>query len=827
MKLKGFLKNNAFINGIYFVLVKRKARQITSRQSEWEQVQKDKLAALLNYAKKHSKYYWMHIGEQNVTPEIAVAVLKTLPLLTKDIIRDQQFNIYSDETGPKWKVWGNTGGSTGEPLKFPRLSNGQWNEPVCQYLTFDYLGGANCGDIIVSVSGVRVPEERLKKNKFYVEQGNFPWGKYNFSTLYMTEENLPYYVEALNNSNASFMRGYSAGILSLAQYIKSNNIPLKIKLKGIYMTSEAFAEQSRKYISEVFNCPVIGQYGHTEMSVYAYQHKEDSEYECMPLYGYTEILDEKGKDVKEGETGEIIVTGFNQIGMPFIRYKTGDLATYKGTKNGIVHIDAIQGRTVDFLYDREGCKVFLTGAIFGGHIKAFTHIAQWQLVQDVIGVVEAAIIKGDGYDETVEKDVKEFFEGFNIEAKLHYVSYIEKQKNGKQKFLIQKCVDQGRQSVPINHTPIMKKAKPKVLFIVPLPPPVHGSTVVAQSIKDSKLINDTYACDYINLTTSRSTAEIGRFNLMKVVRITGAYIQILVKLMTKHYDLCYAAISFHGGLLKDAPFVLLCKLFRKKVVIHLHGKGASKDAEKGFYRWLLQKTFKNTKVIMLSWHLYPDVAQFVKKEDVTIIPNGIPAVKGISHKSKVNEIPNLLFLSNLIESKGVIVLLDALKLLTDKGLQFHCNFVGGESTDIDAARFATEVEKRNIVGVATYLGKKFGAEKEECFNQSDIFVFPTFYNNECFPLVLLEAMAHKLPCITTDEGGILDIVNDGVNGLICKKNNADSLADCIEQLLTNSELREQMGEKGYKIMQEKFTEEVFEKNMCDTLKDALGGVDLS
>lgn len=299
------------------------------------------------------------------------------------------------------------------------------------------MGGVKNDDIIVSISGNRLNQSQIDKKVFYSIGGNFPWGMYRFSTLYMNEENLPFYIEQLNKTNASFIRGYSAGVLTLAQYIKEHNIPLNIHLKGIYMTSEAFAESSRKFISDVFNCPVIGQYGHTEMSVFAYQHINDSMYECLPFYGYTEILDEKGRQVEKGEVGEIVVTGFSQIGLPFIRYKTGDLALYKGTNKGVVLIDAIQGRTVDYLYDKEGKKVFLTGAIFGGHIKAFNYISQWQLVQNEIGKISVDIIKGSGYNKEIEEEIIKFFDGFNIEAIPYYVSFIKKQNNGKQKFLIQ------------------------------------------------------------------------------------------------------------------------------------------------------------------------------------------------------------------------------------------------------------------------------------------------------------------------------------------------------------------------------------------------------
>lgn len=440
MNIKSLLKSNRLLNNLYLLLTNKKASSLLSKRDTWERLQSQNLANLLNYAKKHSRYFWMHIGEQEVTPSVAVEVLKTLPLLTKDIIREQGYNIYSDEIKKGWHIWGNTGGSTGEPLKFPRKNSDPWLEPVSQWISYSYLnnwGGVKNDDIIVSISGNRLNQSQIDKKVFYSIGGNFPWGMYRFSTLYMNEENLPFYIEQLNKTNASFIRGYSAGVLTLAQYIKEHNIPLNIHLKGIYMTSEAFAESSRKFISDVFNCPVIGQYGHTEMSVFAYQHINDSMYECLPFYGYTEILDEKGRQVEKGEVGEIVVTGFSQIGLPFIRYKTGDLALYKGTNKGVVLIDAIQGRTVDYLYDKEGKKVFLTGAIFGGHIKAFNYISQWQLVQNEIGKISVDIIKGSGYNKEIEKEIIKFFDGFNIEAIPYYVSFIKKQNNGKQKFLIQ------------------------------------------------------------------------------------------------------------------------------------------------------------------------------------------------------------------------------------------------------------------------------------------------------------------------------------------------------------------------------------------------------
>ena len=90
-----------------------------------------------------------------------------------------------------------------------------------------------------------------------------------------------------------------------------------------------------------------------------------------------------------------------------------------------------------------------------------------------------------------------------------------------------------------------------------------------------------------------------------------------------------------------------------------------------------------------------------------------------------------------------------------------------------------------------------------------------------FPLVLLEAMQHSLPCISTNEGAISDIVDDGVTGYVVGARNADHLAAKTEVLLNDNQQRMDMGENGYRKYQEQFTLDVFEKRMSEVLEQLM------
>lgn len=365
--------------------------------------------------------------------------------------------------------------------------------------------------------------------------------------------------------------------------------------------------------------------------------------------------------------------------------------------------------------------------------------------------------------------------------------------------------------------------KPIILFILHLPPPVHGAAMVGKYIHDSRVINEAFDCHYINLTTARDLTDIGKVGVRKLREFLALLKHIRNEVRRLNPKLVYVTPNACGGAFyKDFIVVQMLKRMGCQVVVHYHNKGVAKRKDRLFDNFLYKRFFRHLKVILLAEALYSDVKKYVKREDVYICPNGIPETlltEPVAERH--NEIPHLLFLSNLLESKGVLVLLDACKILKEKGYRFICDFVGGETAEIDALRFVREVEIRNLTGFVMYHGRKYGEEKAIFWQNADIFVFPTYYYNECFPLVLLEAMQQGIACISTNEGGIPDIIEDGKTGFLVDKQNPEQVADRIEQLINYPDRMTQLGKEGKKKFEEYFTSRAFEDKMKYILEELM------
>lgn len=335
------------------------------------------------------------------------------------------------------------------------------------------------------------------------------------------------------------------------------------------------------------------------------------------------------------------------------------------------------------------------------------------------------------------------------------------------------------------------------------------------------MINEQFDSRYINLLASKKVEESGKVSFGKLSGFIKTIFQLLNELIFHRPRLCYLALTSTGfAFYRDVILVSLLKLFGVKRIYHMHNKGVSRFQDHPIHRFFYRFVFKSTDVILLSQHLYPDIEHFVPKENIFVLPNGIPDVSGEADHKPQKHIVNILFLSNLIESKGVFILLEAIALLNKNGTTYRGTFIGGEG-DITKEQFEQKVKYLGLQNHVQYMGKRYGQEKELAFLEADIFAFPTYYSNETFGLVNLEAMQHSLPVISTFEGGIPDIVDDGVTGFLVPQKDVQALANKLEYLILNPEVRKLMGEAGLKKFKENYTLEIFENNLVNILKKEL------
>jgi len=263
------------------------------------------------------------------------------------------------------------------------------------------------------------------------------------------------------------------------------------------------------------------------------------------------------------------------------------------------------------------------------------------------------------------------------------------------------------------------------------------------------------------------------------------------------------------------------KLFHIKIVYHLHCKGIRKKVKNKYLAVLYKYAFRNSEIICLS-NLLKDNLQDVFKGTIHIVNNGIPDIpeEEIFHYRRIGDTDKIqiLFLSNLIRSKGIIEFIESLRILTNKKIDFKASIVGAEG-DIKSNNLYERLTEYNLTNKVSYFGTKFGEEKNNKIAQSDILVYPSFY--DAFPLVLLEAMQFAKPVITTREGAIPEIVDDGITGFLVDKNNPEQISEKLEVLINNPELCKKMGIAGRKKFLEKYTMEIFESNLKSVFENVL------
>ncbi|MEQ8478628.1 glycosyltransferase family 4 protein [Fulvivirga sp.] len=364
--------------------------------------------------------------------------------------------------------------------------------------------------------------------------------------------------------------------------------------------------------------------------------------------------------------------------------------------------------------------------------------------------------------------------------------------------------------------------KEKGLFLIHLPPPVHGVSAINQWIVDSEKINHAIDIDCVNLATARSIKDIGKQGFTKYLTLVKIYLKTLSKLLSGRYDFMYITLSPLGSaFIKDSILVLIAKLFSTPVFIHLHGKGiaptlngSSKVVEK-YYNYV----FKTCHVIHLADSLVADLIQIKSYKRISILNNGIPIFE-LAKKTKSSKV-RILHLSNLIEAKGSFTILEATNELIKQGVQnFQIDFVGNWDSKSYEDKFRNHVKSHSLEKHVNISGPLYGHNKQTKLSESDLFILPTYYPNECFPLTIIEAFQAGLPVISTYEGAIPEIIQDGANGFLVESKNPFELAAKMKLLIESEPLRKEMSQKAIQAYHTKYTFSIFEDNFLSIIKKA-------
>jgi len=353
-----------------------------------------------------------------------------------------------------------------------------------------------------------------------------------------------------------------------------------------------------------------------------------------------------------------------------------------------------------------------------------------------------------------------------------------------------------------------------VLALAQLPPPMHGAAAVNRDVVTSGPLNDSFHIVTIPIQLSSSMSDISTPSLVKFIKVTRNALKTSMALWRERPAFVYFTIPPHGGgFYANLPLVLLAKIFRAPLLYHFHGKGIRKAADKSiFYRRLFAWAMRDAHVIFLSERLYDDAADFVPKSQVFFLPNALLAPPPLPDAS-TRDGRHILFLSNLIETKGPIIVLDALALLKQRGIPFRASFAGAPRGALSIETFKTAIRSRHLEEAVRYLGPVAGKDKEELLCSADMLAFPT--DNDAFPLVVLEAMSAGLAVVATPEGAIPDMLRDGETGFIVPHHNPEKLTDALQRLLEDHELCRHMGRRGWEIVTSEYSHDVYHQRMKD------------
>ena len=334
----------------------------------------------------------------------------------------------------------------------------------------------------------------------------------------------------------------------------------------------------------------------------------------------------------------------------------------------------------------------------------------------------------------------------------------------------------------------------RILAVGMLPPPVGGQALLFQEATEHLAL--THDVDVIDIQLQSNLGDSGVMGAGKVLGLLKILLfRVLPLLFGRAHDILYYCPSGPSrfGVMKDILILPILRAKTSRTVFRYHATGGPQYAldHGGLLRRLGLWVYDRPDVaIRLAEGLTPDDPSVINALEVRIVPNGIEdpvAVHGCRWTPPRDKV-RLCYIGAITEGKGVFVIVDAVKMLLDRGIDIEAILIG-EGNEREVADLKTKIELFGLRDRVVLAGLMFGRDKFEALANSTLFCFPSFFGSETQPLAVTEAIALGVPVVATAWRAIPSIVQDGVSGFLVEPGRSDAVADAIERLITSSHMQ--------------------------------------
>jgi len=405
-------------------------------------LQQRHLAQLLSYANTYVPFYRDLFKDVGFHPSDFIAdpaCFHELPLLTKEIVQVQHDRLITTEPRRRGHlVKGQTGGTTGEPMKFMQDRRFLDWRRAC---TFHVMGAASWepgspqgwlwGDILVrSTSWLATIMRKLE---------NWVVFKFNSNAFHLTDPSMTEFAAALERFPETVIWSYPSIAYSFARFVETK--ARNMVLGAVFTTAEPLYEYQREYIEEVLDCPVFNCYGTLEVGHIACECDRHRGLHTLMRNCYVEVLRD-GEVVPDGHEGEFVVTNLTNLAFPFIRYRLEDWGMKSASPctcgRGLPLLQVVQGRVIDFFKTRDRGRVW--AAFLAPMMASLGDIKQFQIVQESVDLIVFRLIMERGKIQHSKfqqiQQACRIAMGNTVEARIEYVDALPSTPRGKHRFLV-------------------------------------------------------------------------------------------------------------------------------------------------------------------------------------------------------------------------------------------------------------------------------------------------------------------------------------------------------------------------------------------------------